>query len=76
MADGGRYLPVHGSPRRINEYLYAHWGLDDPSSVEGTADERLAAFRRTQRDVAIRLRPFVDVALHAAGRRPASVING
>ena len=53
-----------------------HWGLDDPSAVEGTADERLAAFRRTQLDVATRLRPFVEVALRAAGRRPASVISG
>ena len=53
-----------------------HWGLDDPSEVEGTDDERRAAFRQTQLDVATRLRPFVEVALRAAGRRPASVISG
>ena len=46
-----------------------HWGLDDPSEVEGTDAERLAAFRRTQLEVSTRLRPFVEVALRAAGRR-------
>ena len=50
-----------------------HWGLDDPSEVEGTDDEKLAAFRRTETEVAARLRPFIEVALRAAGRprRPA-----
>jgi arsenate reductase (thioredoxin) len=46
-----------------------HWVLDDPSEVEGTDAERLAAFRRTQLDIATRLRPFVEVAMRAAGRR-------
>ena len=38
----------------------------------GPAD-RLAAFKRTETEVATRLRPFVEVALPAAGRsrRPA-----
>ena len=45
-----------------------HWGLDDPSEVEGTDEEKLAAFRRTQVDVSERLRPFIEVALRAAGR--------
>jgi len=53
-----------------------HWGLDDPSEVEGTEAESLAAFRRTQLEVSTRLRPFVEVALRAAGRRPKSVISG
>jgi arsenate reductase len=50
-----------------------HWGLDDPSEVEGTDAEKLAAFRRTEADVSARLRPFIEVALRAAGRprRPA-----
>jgi len=46
-----------------------HWGLDDPAEVEGTDEERLAAFRRTRLEVATRLRPFIEVALRAAGRR-------
>ena len=46
-----------------------HWGLDDPSEVKGTDEERLAAFRRTQLEISTRLRPFVEVALRAAGRQ-------
>jgi arsenate reductase len=45
-----------------------HWGLDDPSEVEGTDEQRLAAFRRTQLEISSRLRPFIEVALRAAGR--------
>ncbi len=46
-----------------------HWGLDDPSEVEGTDEQRLAAFRRTQVELTARLRPFIEVALRAAGRQ-------
>ncbi len=45
-----------------------HWGLDDPAAVQGSDDERLAAFRRTEMEVSTRLRPFVEIALRAAGR--------
>ena len=45
-----------------------HWGLDDPTDVEGSEEERLAAFRRTREELAARLRPFVEVALQAARR--------
>ena len=48
-----------------------HWGLDDPAEVEGTDDERLAAFQRTRMEIALRLRPFIEVALRASGRRPS-----
>ena len=50
-----------------------HWGLDDPSEVEGSDDQKLAAFRRTETELSARLRPFIEVALRAAGRprRPA-----
>jgi arsenate reductase len=50
-----------------------HWGLDDPSEVEGSDEEKVAAFRRTETEVSARLRPFIEVALRAAGRprRPA-----
>ena len=43
-----------------------HWGLDDPAEAEGTDDERLAAFRRTRVELAIRLRPFIAFARQAA----------
>lgn len=55
-------------PRQVNTL---HWGLDDPSEVEGTDEEKLEAFRRTRVEVATRLRPFVEIALRAAGRSPA-----
>lgn len=44
-----------------------HWGLDDPSEVEGTDEEKIAAFRRTQLELSARLRPFIEVAGRAAG---------
>jgi arsenate reductase (thioredoxin) len=53
-----------------------HWGLDDPSEVEGTDDEKLAAFRRTELEISARLRPFIEVALRAAGRDRAASIAG
>ncbi len=53
-----------------------HWGLDDPSEVEGSDDVRLAAFRRTEAEVTSRLRPFIEVALSAAGRRSRTVAAG
>ena len=50
-----------------------HWSLDDPSEVEGTDEDKMAAFRRTQVEISARLRPFIEAALRAAGRtrRPA-----
>ena len=45
-----------------------HWGLDDPSEVEGSEEEKIAAFRQTRSEVSIRLRPFIEIALRAAGR--------
>lgn len=52
-----------------------HWGLDDPSDVQGTDQDRLAAFRRTQMEVSARLRPFIEVALRAAGRRRRATVG-
>lgn len=42
-----------------------HWGLEDPAEVEGTDEEKLAAFRRTAVEVAIRVRPFIELARKA-----------
>ena len=50
-----------------------HWGLDDPSEVEGTDEQKLAAFQHTQLELSVRLRPFVEVALRAAARSPDQV---
>ena len=51
-----------------------HWGLDDPSEVEGTEEERLAAFRATAMELTIRLRPFIEIARRTAGRGVTSVL--
>lgn len=39
-----------------------HWGFDDPAAVEGTEDERLAAFRRTVTLMAGRIQSFITLA--------------
>ncbi len=54
------------------EHASHHWGLEDPAAVEGTEEERLAAFRRTLGLISTRMRPFVEVARRSAGigRRP------
>jgi arsenate reductase len=45
-----------GAPERI------HWSFVDPAAVEGTDQEKLAAFRRTVREMQARLATFVLVA--------------
>jgi protein-tyrosine-phosphatase len=50
-----------------------HWGLDDPSEVQGTDDQRTEAFRHTVVELAARLRPFIEIALRAH-RPPAPTI--
>jgi arsenate reductase len=48
-----------------------HWHLEDPSTVEGTEEQRLEAFRATRADLTARLRPFIEIARRAAGILPA-----
>jgi arsenate reductase len=43
----------------------AHWSIEDPSLTSGTADERLAAFRRARDLIRNRMRLFIL----AGGRR-------
>jgi arsenate reductase len=43
-------------PRRI------HWSFPDPAAVEGTDDQRLAAFRQTMKEMRNRLATFIPVA--------------
>ena len=49
-------------PTFPGEHNSLHWGLDDPAEVDGTAADKLDAFRRTRSEVAVRLRPFVELA--------------
>jgi arsenate reductase len=53
-----------------------HWGLDDPSEVDGTDAVKLAAFERTEVEISARLRPFIEVALRAAGRGRPVITTG
>ena len=48
-----------------------HWHLEDPSTVEGSEEQRLEAFRATRTELTVRLRPFIEIARRAAGRLPA-----
>jgi len=38
-----------------------HWSFPDPSAVQGTNEEQLAAFRNVRRELAHRIRLFIDV---------------
>jgi arsenate reductase len=53
-----------------------HWGLEDPAEVDGSEDDRLAAFRKTYLDLNLRIRPFVEVALRTSGRGRSASIAG
>ncbi len=48
-----------------------HWHLEDPAAIEGSAEDRLEAFRATRTELSVRLRPFIEIARRAAGRLPA-----
>jgi arsenate reductase len=52
-----------------------HWGLEDPAEVEGTDEQRLAAFRRTRQELTGRLRPFIEIARRSAGLPVGSVVG-
>ncbi len=39
-----------------------HWGYDDPAAVEGTYEERLAAFRSTLTMMSGRIQSFITLA--------------
>jgi arsenate reductase (thioredoxin) len=57
-------------------YNSLHWGLEDPADIEGTGEEKLAAFRQARLAVTMRLRPFVELALRARGEPPRPVFAG
>ncbi len=54
------------------EHNKLHWGLEDPAEAQGTDEQKAAAFRHTAVELTHRLRPFVEVALRAAGRTPGA----
>ena len=57
-------------------YNSLHWDLQDPSEVEGTDAEKLAAFKETAAELDALLAPFVETARHAAGNTRRSEVAG
>lgn len=53
-----------------------HWGFDDPSSAEGTDEERLAVFRRVRDEINARVRMFVLAGARADLPAPESPVLG
>jgi arsenate reductase len=43
-----------------------HWGYEDPAAVEGTDEERLAAFRRVLIGMSERIQQFIPLARRAS----------
>ncbi len=52
-----------GKPERI------HWSFPDPAAVQGSDDDKLAAFRATVREMTYRVSTFIPVAKKAVSRR-------
>jgi arsenate reductase (thioredoxin) len=48
--------------------ILAHWGLPDPSAVQGTDDDRRRAFRRTYFELQNRLRTFTSFPIEKLDR--------
>jgi arsenate reductase len=46
-----------------------HWGYPDPAKVEGTDDERLAAFRAVYTGLGVRIHQFLPLAERFAAER-------
>jgi arsenate reductase len=44
--------------------MTAHWGFEDPAAVEGTDEEKRAAFHRIFRQIMTRMNTFVSLPLH------------
>ncbi|HJV84243.1 MAG TPA: arsenate reductase ArsC [Noviherbaspirillum sp.] len=42
----------------------AHWGFEDPAAVEGTEEQKRAAFEKIFGQIAVRMRAFVSLPLH------------
>ena len=53
------YEAAEACPYFPNARRQVHWGFPDPSRVEGSEEERLAAFRHIRDLIAIRLTQFL-----------------
>jgi arsenate reductase len=52
-----------------------HWGYEDPAAVEGTEEQRVAAFRTTLTMMATRIQSFVTLARRQR-REAAEAVRG
>jgi arsenate reductase len=60
---GGEVCPIWpGHP------VTAHWGFPDPAAVEGSTEEKKAAFARTFREISQRLRIFLNLPFEKLDR--------
>ena len=50
-----------------------HWGYDDPAAVEGTEEERLAAFRSVFTQLGLRINEFVVIAKRVDAGEPVAL---
>ena len=53
-----------------------HWGLEDPAEVEGSDEDKVAAFRLTRQELTLRLRPFIEIARRTAGLPVGGAFGG
>jgi arsenate reductase len=58
-------------PTLTGPHSSLHWHLEDPSTIEGSEERRMDAFRATRTELTTRLRPFIEIARRAAGFLPA-----
>lgn len=48
-----------------------HWNFDDPAKAEGTAEQRLNAFRRVRDEIKRRVQLFTELSVHHHASSPA-----
>ena len=48
--------------------LSAHWGIDDPAAIEGTASVRMQAFRKAFSQMYHRIELFLNLPIHSLER--------
>ena len=48
-------------PRTPSEVNSQHWGFEDPAAVQGTKEEKLAAFRRVRDQIDTRINEFCEM---------------
>ncbi|MES2105054.1 MAG: arsenate reductase ArsC [Pseudomonadota bacterium] len=51
-------------PIWLGHPLSAHWGFEDPAAVQGSAEQKRAAFSRIYRQILARIHIFVNLPIH------------